>query len=173
MRTGKGDAPGMGFPAARRRRRELYTAAAFGGQKMASYQRGLGVRTLRGSAFFDSANVPSAKFTVAPAEGVASELATLCPALLLQFESFWLPFLATSSGLFHFYLPFIFPTHQLHLPLHSALPSPLLFFSHQHLPLPLSTFSSPSPTNTCCISKSASLGAQGEQCPRRRLCSPI
>lgn len=77
MRTGKGDAPGMGFPTARRRRRELYTAAAFGGQKIASHQRGLDVRTLRGSTFSDSASVSSAKFTVAPAEGVASELATL------------------------------------------------------------------------------------------------
>lgn len=36
MRTGKGDAPGMGFPTARRR--ELYTGAAFGRQKMASHQ---------------------------------------------------------------------------------------------------------------------------------------
>lgn len=76
MRTGKGDAPGMGFPTARRRR-ELYTAAAFGGQKMASHQRGLGVRTPRGRAFSDSGSVSSAKFTVAPAEGVASELSPL------------------------------------------------------------------------------------------------
>lgn len=56
MRTGKGDAPGMGFPTARRRR-ELYTAAAFGGQKMASHQRGLGARTPRGRAFSDSGSV--------------------------------------------------------------------------------------------------------------------
>lgn len=74
MRTGKGDAPGMGFPTARRRR-ELYTAAAFGGQKMASHQGGLGARTPRGRAFSDS--VCYVKFTVAPAEGVASELSPL------------------------------------------------------------------------------------------------
>lgn len=75
MRTGKGDAPGIGFPTARRRRRELHTAAAWGGQKMASHQQGLAVRSLR--TFSDSGSVSSAKFTVASAEGDASELSTL------------------------------------------------------------------------------------------------
>jgi len=42
-------------------------------------------------------------------------------------------------------LSLIFPTHQLHLPLLSALTSPLLFsLPPQHLPSPLSTFSSTS-----------------------------
>lgn len=93
--------------------------------------------------------VSSAKFTVTHAEGVASKLSALWPALLLQFETFWLPSLSTSPRLYHFYL-----LHAVlfipHLSNRSTPPSPAFCFTKppallstpQHLPSPLSTFSS-------------------------------
>lgn len=51
MGTGKGDAPGMGFPTARRRR-ELYTAAAFGGAKDGITSGRLGCKNPERKGFF-------------------------------------------------------------------------------------------------------------------------
>lgn len=173
MRTGKGDAPGIGFPTARRRRRELHIAAAFGGQKMASHQQGVAVRTLREGLFltlglFLLQNSLLLLLKVLPLSCPLSDL-LFCSS----FESFWLPFLATSTRLYHFYLPSFFQPTNSTFPYFPAFPSPLLFFTPEHIPSPPSTFSSPSPANPCCIFRSVSVGARGGWCPQRRLCSPI
>lgn len=125
--------------------------------------------------------VSSAKFTVTHAEGVASKLSGLWPALLLRFETFWLPSLSMSPRLYHFYLPPCRPLYPSSFqPINSTLPCFLLYqapcssvypsassFTFVHLLL----FSIPE--IPLVFSRVSALGGGEGQHPQRRLCSPI